>query len=165
MTPRTLALMLSAVVVLAACSREEPNADANAGLEQSNLGGQWAENSIGFFNNVIGDRVFFATDSSVLDAAARATLDAQAGWLRANPGATAVVEGHADERGTQEYNLGLGARRANSAYNYLISQGVEAGRLRTVTFGKERPEATCSDESCWSQNRRSVSVVANAPAS
>ncbi len=92
-------------------------------------------------------------------------LSKQAQWFAANPGATAVIEGHADERGTREYNLALGARRANSARAFLISQGTDGSRLRTVSFGKERPVALGSDEQAWSQNRRGVTVVAGAPTS
>ncbi|MEO1000338.1 MAG: peptidoglycan-associated lipoprotein Pal [Pseudomonadota bacterium] len=169
---RRTAILLTAALALAACSNAEDEdlaaaggAGGQGGFDQQGLGGQFPPGSVGYFTNVVGDRVFFETDSSTLTPAGRATLDAQAQWFVANPSATAVIEGHADERGTREYNLALGARRANSVYNYLISAGVDAGRLRTVTFGKERPEAVCSDESCWSQNRRSVSVVANAPVS
>ena len=107
-----------------------------------------------------GDRVMFATDSSSLTSEGRETLKRQAGWLRSNPQFGARVEGHCDERGTREYNLALGARRAESVRSYLISLGVEPGRLETVSFGKERPEAICSSESCWSQNRRGVTAIA-----
>jgi peptidoglycan-associated lipoprotein len=109
--------------------------------------------------------VFFGTDRHDLDAEAQATLRKQAEWLAANPNTSAVIEGHADERGTREYNLALGARRANSARTFLVGQGIDPGRLRTVSYGKERPVALCSDESCWSQNRRAVTVVAGAPVS
>ena len=90
---------------------------------------------------------------------AQATLRAQAKWLIANPNVRASIEGHADERGTREYNLALGERRANSAKNFLIANGVPAGRLTTISWGKERPAATGSDESAWAQNRRAVTVV------
>jgi len=114
---------------------------------------------------VVGDRVFFDTDRHDLSTEAQYVLQKQAQWFQANPGTTAVIEGHADERGTREYNLALGARRANSALAFLISQGVEAGRLRAVSYGKERPAAVGSDESAWAQNRRAVTVVAGAPSS
>ncbi|MBA4324974.1 MAG: peptidoglycan-associated lipoprotein, partial [Rhodobacter sp.] len=81
------------------------------------------------------------------------------GWLNQNPGYAAIIEGHADEQGTREYNLALGARRAAAVQNFLISQGVAANRLRTISYGKERPIKVCSDEACWSQNRRSVTVL------
>lgn len=107
----------------------------------------------------VGDRVFFSTDRSVLDASARGTLVRQADWLKQNAGISLTIEGHADERGTREYNLALGARRANAVRDFLISQGVNADRLQTISFGKERPVSLCSEESCWSKNRRSVSTI------
>jgi peptidoglycan-associated lipoprotein len=107
----------------------------------------------------------FDTDRHDLTSDAQYVLSKQAQWFAANPGTTAVIEGHADERGTREYNLALGARRANSARAFLISQGVEGSRLRAVSFGKERPVALGSSEQAWSQNRRDVTVVAGAPTS
>jgi len=105
------------------------------------------------------DTIYFGTDKSDVDDASRLTLTAQAKWLIANPNVRASVEGHADERGTREYNLALGERRANAAKNFLIAQGVPATRLLTISWGKERPVATGSDESAWAQNRRAVTVV------
>jgi peptidoglycan-associated lipoprotein len=109
----------------------------------------------------VGDRVFFDYDKFDLKPAARATLDKQAAWLKQNAQARLVIEGHCDERGTREYNLALGERRANTAKNYLINQGIATNRLTTISYGKERPVALGSNEAAWSQNRRSVSVVAN----
>ena len=105
------------------------------------------------------DSVYFGTDEFALDAAARATLTAQAQWLLANPNVRASIEGHADERGTREYNQALGERRANSARDFLVSQGVPAARLLVTSWGKERPVATGSNEEAWAQNRRAVTVV------
>jgi peptidoglycan-associated lipoprotein len=105
------------------------------------------------------DTVYFGTDQSDLDASSRATLSAQARWMLANPLVSGSIEGHADERGTREYNLALGERRANSARSFLIASGVPASRLTVVSWGKERPAAVGSDESAWAQNRRSVTVV------
>jgi len=105
------------------------------------------------------DTVYFGTDEHALDEASRATLAAQARWLLANPNVRASIEGHADERGTREYNLALGERRANSARDFLIQQGVPAARLLTVSWGKERPVAQGSNEEAWAQNRRAVTVV------
>ncbi|WP_265571599.1 peptidoglycan-associated lipoprotein Pal [Sphingomicrobium nitratireducens] len=105
------------------------------------------------------DTIYFATDESLLDAAAKATLAAQARWLVANPQVNASIEGHADERGTREYNLALGERRANAARAYLVTQGVPDSRLTTVSWGKERPVAIGSNETAWAQNRRAVTVV------
>jgi len=107
----------------------------------------------------IGDRVFFDTDSSVLTPEGEATLTKQAEWLLKYPRYTIVVEGHADERGTREYNLALGARRAAAVVNFLVSRGVNANRITSRSFGKERPVAICNDISCWSQNRRAVTVL------
>ena len=108
----------------------------------------------------VGDRVFFETDSSILTPTARATLDKQAQWLIQYPNYPITIEGHADERGTREYNLALGARRAAATRDYLVGRGVPASRLRTISFGKERPVAVCNDISCWSQNRRAVTLLA-----
>jgi peptidoglycan-associated lipoprotein len=106
-----------------------------------------------------GDRVFFDTDQYDLDDRDRTTLDAQAAWLRSNPVVRVTIEGHADERGTRDYNLALGDRRANAAKNYLAARGVPAGRMTVISYGKERPEALGSDESAWAQNRRAVTVL------
>ncbi|SFR16461.1 peptidoglycan-associated lipoprotein Pal [Poseidonocella sedimentorum] len=113
-----------------------------------------------YFQQAVGDRVLFAVDQSTLNDAARAVLDGQAAWLISNPEFTAVIEGHADEQGTRDYNLALGARRANAVREYLVSRGIAGHRLESLTFGKERPIAVCSDETCYTQNRRAVTVVA-----
>jgi len=107
----------------------------------------------------VGDRVFFETDSSELTDQARATLDKQAQWLNNYNRYAFTIEGHADERGTREYNIALGARRAETVRQYLVSRGVSAQRMRTISYGKERPVALCNDISCWSQNRRAVTVL------
>lgn len=123
-------------------------------------GGPIAEGSIAYFNQTIGDTVQFQVDQSTLTPQAIALLDQQAGFLLENSQYTAVIEGHADEQGTRDYNLALGARRASAVLNYLVSKGVADTRLETVTYGKERPLAVCSDETCYSQNRRAVTAVA-----
>jgi len=107
----------------------------------------------------VGDRVFFETDSTDLTPQSRATLDKQAQWLTQYNRYTFTIEGHADERGTREYNIALGARRAQTVREYLISRGIDANRMRTISYGKERPVAVCNDISCWSQNRRAVTVL------
>jgi peptidoglycan-associated lipoprotein len=107
----------------------------------------------------VGDRVFFDTDSSELSNQARATLDKQAQWLGNYNRYAFTIEGHADERGTREYNIALGARRAETVREYLVSRGVSGQRMRTISYGKERPVAVCNDISCWSQNRRAVTVL------
>jgi len=110
----------------------------------------------------VGDSVFFDFDMFTLDDEDRATLDKQAAWLKSNPSVSIAVEGHADERGTREYNLALGERRANSVKDYLISLGVNPVRLKTISYGKERPVAVGSSNAAWAQNRRSVSKVGGA---
>jgi peptidoglycan-associated lipoprotein len=107
----------------------------------------------------VGDRVFFETDQTDLTGQARSTLDKQAQWLQQYGNYTFTIEGHADERGTREYNIALGARRAQNVRDYLASRGINPGRMRTVSYGKERPVAVCNDISCWSQNRRAVTVL------
>jgi peptidoglycan-associated lipoprotein len=107
----------------------------------------------------VGDRVFFESDSSELTPQSVATLEKQAQWLAMYNQYTFTIEGHADERGTREYNIALGARRAQTVRDYLASRGVQAQRMRTISYGKERPVAVCNDISCWSQNRRAVTVL------
>jgi peptidoglycan-associated lipoprotein len=109
----------------------------------------------------VPDRVFFAYDSYSLAASAQTTLNKQAKWLKANPSVAIAVEGHADERGTREYNLALGDRRASSVKDYLMSQGISSNRISTISYGKERPVKSGSNDTAWAQNRRSVSVRTN----
>jgi len=116
-----------------------------------------------YFQSTVGDRVLFAVDQSTLTASAQQTLSAQAAWLSSNPSYSAIIEGHADEQGTREYNLALGFRRANAVQEYLISQGVAGSRLRTNSFGKERPIEICSSEAGYAQNRRAVPVPRAGP--
>jgi peptidoglycan-associated lipoprotein len=150
---RTVALV-GLVVVLAACSRN------GTGTGVGNLGpGGGAPGSQQEFLVSVGDRVFFETDSSSLTQTATATLDKQAAWLNRYANYRIMIEGHADERGTREYNIALGARRASVVVNYLVSRGVNSNRIQQKSFGKERPVAICDDISCWSQNRRAVTVV------
>ena len=148
---RTAAL-IGLVLVLAACGRN--------GTGVGNLGpGGGPPGSQQEFLVTVGDRVFFETDSSALTSTAQATLDKQAAWLNKYANYRILIEGHADERGTREYNIALGARRASVVVNYLVSRGVNAQRIQQKSFGKERPVAICDDISCWSQNRRAVTVV------
>ncbi len=112
-----------------------------------------------YFTNLIGDRVWFLVDQSNITDDARSVLALQAEWLNTNAQYSITIEGHADEQGTREYNLALGARRASAVKDYLVGLGVASGRITTVTYGKERPVAACSNESCWSQNRRAVTLV------
>ena len=107
----------------------------------------------------VGDRVFFESDQTELSPQAIATLDKQAQWLQQYNRYSFTIEGHADERGTREYNIALGAKRAQSVRSFLASRGIDPGRMRTISYGKERPVAVCNDISCWSQNRRAVTVL------
>ena len=144
-------------LALTGCAKKNNNLPDNAG--QLGLNGATAGSQQDFTVNV-GDRVFFETDSTILTPTARATLQKQAQWLIRYPNYPITIEGHADERGTREYNLALGARRAAATRDFLTSQGVPASRIRTISFGKERPVAVCNDISCWSQNRRAVTLLA-----
>jgi peptidoglycan-associated lipoprotein len=150
-----LIAVFGAMIVLGACAKQ-PGSDPG-GLSVNVAGAAVPGTSQDFVVNV-GDRVFFDTDSPELSAQARATLDRQAQWLNQYSQYTFTIEGHADERGTREYNIALGARRATAARDYLVSRGVAANRMRTISYGKERPVAVCNDISCWSQNRRAVTV-------
>ena len=107
----------------------------------------------------IGDRVFFAVDRSSLDATARSTVEGQAAFLSANPSIAVMIEGHADERGTREYNLALGDRRANAVRDYMVTLGIDPARIQTISYGEERPDAAGSNEAAWAKNRRAVTVV------
>ena len=119
------------------------------------------KDTIEYLASGVPDRVFFATNESVLTTASRETLRKQAAWLRKNSKINVVLEGHADERGTREYNLALGDRRANAAKDYLMTQGISASRITTISFGKERPVNSASNNKAWAQNRRSVTVRTN----
>ncbi len=142
---------------LTACAKKDklPDNSGQLGLNNGATPGSQQD-----FTVNIGDRVFFETDSSILTPVARQTLDKQAQWLLRYPNYPITLEGHADERGTREYNLALGARRAAATRDYLAGRGVPTSRMRTISFGKERPVAVCNDISCWSQNRRTVTVLA-----
>ena len=129
------------------------------GVSTSGLGDPSNPASVAYFNQTVGDRVHFVVDQSTLTDEARGVLSGQAGWLNANPDYAIIIEGHADEQGTRDYNIALGARRADSVKNYLIAQGISGARMQTVSYGKERPIAVCSDESCYNQNRRAVTVL------
>lgn len=134
-------------------------AGAGAGLGAGGVGSASDPASPLFFNQTIGDRVLFTVDTSTVTPAGKVILDGQAQWLLTNTDYRSVIEGHADEQGTREYNLALGFRRANAVREYLVSRGVPAGRLEVTSFGKERPIEICSQESCYAQNRRAVTVL------
>ena len=149
-------------LALTACAKTpDPNADggAGAGLGAGAGGGIGAPGSVQDFANSAGDRVFFESDSTELSSTAQATLDKQAAWLGRYNHYAFTIEGHADERGTREYNFALGARRADAVKEYLSARGVAGSRIKTISYGKERPVAVCNDISCWSQNRRAVTAL------
>jgi peptidoglycan-associated lipoprotein len=146
------ALALVAVMTIAACANKPAD-------QQAGVGGQATPGSQQDFVVNVGDRVFFESDQTDLTPTSRATLDKQAQWLQQYNRYSFTIEGHADERGTREYNIALGARRAQTVREYLVSRGVAANRMRTISYGKERPVAVCNDISCWSQNRRAVTVL------
>ena len=141
---------------LAACAGDTGRLAKNA-----SGGNNAAPGTIEDFTLNVGDRVFFETDQASLTSTARSTLQRQAAWLKTYPKVRVLIEGHADERGTREYNIALGARRASATRSYLISLGVSSARLRVNSYGKERPVATCDNISCWSQNRRAVTTIAS----
>ena len=167
MTLAVKSLLIVAALALAACNNPDRYGAGGAGgaggpgsgIDTTGLGDPNNPTSIAYFNQRVGDRVLFAVDQSTLSPEARTILTAQAQWLMQNTGYAAIIEGHADEQGTREYNLALGARRAAAVQNFLISQGVAANRLRTISYGKERPLEVCSDESCYAKNRRAVTVL------
>ncbi|ASM72999.1 MULTISPECIES: peptidoglycan-associated lipoprotein Pal [Roseobacteraceae] len=162
----TKIVMLVGALVLAACTNPDRfGADGANGMGNGMAGGAVPGSasdptSVAYFQQAVGDRVLFMVDQSTLTAEGRATLDGQAAWLSQNGDYTAIIEGHADEQGTREYNLALGARRADAARAYLVSQGVPSARLRTISYGKERPIEVCSNEACYAKNRRAVTVLA-----
>ena len=154
-----LAVALALGLALGACSHNNTDNNFAPGYGAAGPG------SIQEFNQTVGDRVFFDTDQTDLSTTAQATLDKQAAWLNQYNRYAFTIEGHADERGTREYNFALGARRAEAVHDYLAAKGVAASRMKTISYGKERPVATCDDISCWSQNRRAVTVLNGAPGS
>jgi peptidoglycan-associated lipoprotein len=158
-----LAAVLALTLAAAACSGKTDELAGGAGGPGGaggyGRGGPATPGSAQEFAQNVGDRVFFESDQTDLTPTAVATLDKQAQWLSSYPRYTFLIEGHADERGTREYNFSLGARRAQAVRDYLSSRGISAARIRTVSYGKERPVAVCNDISCWSQNRRAVTVL------
>jgi peptidoglycan-associated lipoprotein len=160
-----VALVLACALTLGACSKKNTTAGLDGGAgglgDGSSLAGSVAQvpGSPEDFQANVGDRVFFLADQVTLTAEAKDTLTKQAAWLQQYEGVTIQVEGHADERGTREYNLSLSARRATAVRSFLIGQGVAANRVASIAYGKERPASMCDAEECWSQNRRSVTVI------
>lgn len=168
----TKAVLLTGVLALAACSSKndfqgDDVVDLNAGAGAGAGAGTGFEagsandpTSVAFFQQSVGDRVLFEVDQSTLTGQGRLILDGQTRWLTQNSDYTAIIEGHADEQGTREYNVALGERRANTVRDYLVSKGIPSSRLRVVSYGKERPIEICSAEGCYAKNRRAVTVLA-----
>ena len=159
--PVMIALVMTLALAGCASKKNLPNSAGDLGLGANGAGASTPGSTQDFTVNV-GDRIFFDTDSTSIRADAQQILDRQAQWLAQYPNYAITVEGHADERGTREYNLALGARRAAVTRDYLASRGVPASRMKTISYGKERPVAVCDDISCWSQNRRAVTVLGGA---
>ena len=154
---RNAFLIVLACLVLSACATKK--VAAPAGQMQGDV--YTGTDTVEYLADGVPDRVFFATNESILTTRSRDTLRKQAGWLRENSDVTVVLEGHADERGTREYNLALGERRANAAKDYLMTYGVSSNRISVISYGKERPVDSGSNPLAWSKNRRSVTVKAN----
>ncbi len=166
-----IAALLVGTLALSACAKKAPeqlppapggtgyNGDGTGGLGAGGAGAAAPGSQADFVASVSADRIFFDTDRYNIDSADMAALQSQAQWLARYPAKSVTIEGHCDERGTRDYNLALGERRANAARNYLMSLGVDGNRIRTVSYGKESPAATGSDEQSWARNRRAVTVT------
>lgn len=161
---RKLLAAFAAVALLAACESSTESSDALKGAGNARTGTTAAPGSAADFVVNVGDRVFFDFDKADVKSDSQQVLDRQAAWLKQYASTKVVVEGHCDERGTREYNLALGERRATAAKNYLVSKGIDAKRLQTISYGKERPAVLGANEASWSQNRRAVTVVQEAGA-
>jgi peptidoglycan-associated lipoprotein len=160
-------LMAVSLLALAACAPKRPESIPDAPI--GTIGANTVQQPVNqgpapgsredFLAKVAADRIYFDTDKSDIDSSDQATLDSQAAWLKQYPSVRATIEGHCDERGTRDYNIALGDRRANAAKNYLASQGISPTRMTVISYGKERPDATGSDEDSWAKNRRAVTVT------
>lgn len=172
MNKRTAGALLLAALLAAGCSRNDVTVPGTPDAGYSGPGGAGGDvlggtDGLGggavsgstLPGTSISDRVFFSVDQTTLSPEAMGVLNQQITWLSANSAAPILIEGHADERGTSEYNMALGSSRASSVRNYMVSQGIPDSRISIITYGRERPVAVCPDESCWSQNRRAVTVV------
>ncbi len=157
-----LLMVMAHAVSIAACANQAPKpgeAGLGPGGPGSGRGGPATPGSTRDFSQNVGDIVYFSTDSVDLSPEAQQTVANQARWLQQYAQYTITIEGHADERGTREYNIGLGAKRAEAVKVFLARNGINAARIRTISYGKERPVAVCNDISCWSQNRRAQTIL------
>ena len=157
MKNKYLSLLFASFLVISGC--ETIGGSSSSDSPSYEYGDSRQANLQGYLQNEIGDRVYFETDKHNINSASAFTLESQANWLKSTPGFQIIIEGHCDERGTREYNLALGERRANSVKEFLISLGVEPGRVTTISYGKERPSAEGSTSESWAENRRAVTVV------
>ena len=153
-----LLLALSAVVFISSC--ETMGGSSSSSSSPSYAYGDSKQADLqAYLQNEIGDRIYFETNKHNISSASAFTLESQANWIKSTPGFQLIIEGHCDERGTREYNLALGERRGNSVKDFLVSLGVDAGRITVISYGKERPAAEGSTSEAWSENRRAVTVV------
>ena len=158
---RSVLLVIMAAIILSACATKTTKKVGDYEISKISGDTYAGEETVKYLATGVPDRVFFATNKSILTTASRDILRKQAAWLRENKNINVSVEGHCDERGTREYNLALGERRANAAKDYLMTYGISGNRISVISYGKERPVNTGSDSLAWSQNRRSVTVKAN----
>ena len=157
MKNKYLSLLFASFLVISGC--ETIGGSSSSDSPSYEYGDSRQANLQGYLQNEIGDRIYFETDKHNINSASAFTLESQANWLKSTPGFQIIVEGHCDERGTREYNLALGERRANSVKEFLVSLGVEPGRVTIISYGKERPSAEGSTSESWAENRRAVTVV------
>ena len=158
MKNKLLSLLFASFLVISGCETIG-GSSSSSDSPSYEYGDSKQANLQGYLQNEIGDRVYFETDKHNINSASAFTLESQANWLNSTPGFQIIVEGHCDERGTREYNLALGERRANSVKEFLVSLGVDAGRITTISYGKERPAADGSSSESWAENRRAVTIV------
>ena len=157
MKNKYLSLLFASFLVISGC--ETIGGSSSSDSPSYEYGDSRQANLQGYLQNEIGDRIYFETDKHNINSASAFILESQANWLKSTPGFQIIIEGHCDERGTREYNLALGERRANSVKEFLVSLGVEPGRVTTISYGKERPSAEGSTSESWAENRRAVTVV------
>ena len=157
MKNKYLSLLFASFFVISGC--ETIGGSSSSDSPSYEYGDSRQANLQGYLQNEIGDRIYFETDKHNINSASAFTLESQANWLKSTPGFQIIIEGHCDERGTREYKLALGERRANSVKEFLVSLGVEPGRVTTISYGKERPSAEGSTSESWAENRRAVTVV------
>ena len=154
---KKITVLISIFLIISSCS--ETNGLFGSKGTSNDPFASISQTSLDFFSSEVGDTILFKVNQSVIEPDYRKVLDTQAKWIKENNITSITIEGHADEQGTREYNLALGARRATAVRNYLVSKGVPDSNLSIVTYGKERPLRICSEESCWSKNRRAITII------